>query len=377
MKRALPAKALAHPGVRRLAGRSVPSVPVERVSGFPSFALLARWDRRAGETDTDRWARRNAQFCRHVVRRGFGCADTVYAFNGAALEIFEAARHQGLRTVLDQTAAPWRWNSRLLREERERWPGWEEHPAEIDESGRLSDREEAEWALADLIVCGSDFARSALADQGGPAQRSAVVAYPGIAARESVVRKARAGGQSDELRVLFAGTLQLRKGVPYLLEAVRRLGAVGVRARLVGPTKLSDTAMKELNHWCEVAGAATREGMEEQYAWADILVLPTLSEGAANVCYEAQTAGVPVLTTFAAGSAIADGRDGWLVPVRDVDALVNVLQDTERVRTMGRFLAERANRMPSRSLGSYGHDLISAIELRPESPIAKQDVERR
>src|SRR5690606_26098982 len=158
--------------------------------------------------------RRNAKFCRHVVRHGFGLADTVYAFNGAALEIFEAAKRKGLRTVLDQTAAPWRWNSRLLREERERWPGWEDRPAEIDESGRLSDREEAEWARADLIVCGSDFALAAVAAQGGPAQRCAVVAYPEIAARESVVRKARAGGQSDELRILFAGTLQLRKGVP-------------------------------------------------------------------------------------------------------------------------------------------------------------------
>lgn len=339
--------------------------------------MSARWDRRVGETDTDRWARRNAQFCRHVVRRGFGCADTVYAFNGAALEIFEAARRQGLRTVLDQTAAPWRWNSRLLREERERWPGWEERPAEIDESGRLSDREEAEWALADRIVCGSDFALAGLAEQGGPRQRCAVVGYPGIDAPESVVRKAHAGGQSGELRVLFAGTLQLRKGVPYLLEAVRRLGTVGVRTRLVGPTKLASTAMKELSCWCDVAGAVTRQGMAEQYAWADILVLPTLSEGAANVCYEAQSAGVPVLTTFAAGSAIAAGRDGWLVPVRDVDALVNVLQDTEQVRTMGRYLAERANRMPSRSLESYGRDLVSAIDLRLGDPVAKETVERK
>src|SRR5690606_33767451 len=126
---------------------------------------------------------------------------------------------------------------------------------------------------------------------------------------------------------------------------------------------------KELSRWCEVTGAVTRAGMEEQYAWADILVLPTLSEGAANVCYEAQSAGVPVLTTFAAGSAITEGRDGWLAPVRDAGALVNVLQDAEQIRTLGRLLAERANRTPSRSLGSYGRDLVSAVELKRGSPL--------
>src|SRR5262249_10424348 len=152
----------------------------------------------------DYWARRNAGFARRVVEMGFGAANVVYAFNGAALEIFQAARERGLRTILDQSAAPWRWNARLLREEVERWPGWEDKPAEIDLSGKLSSREEAEWQLADRILCGSTFAAKALAESGGWSERCIIVPYP---SRTSQLASApvpnRPRRHEEPLRVLF------------------------------------------------------------------------------------------------------------------------------------------------------------------------------
>lgn len=313
-------------GLRRLLGRRIPDIPVDRIHGFPLFALSASWERRRGEAQTDYWARRNACFGRLVVGSGFGAADTVYAYNGAALEIFRAARDRGLRTVLDQTAAPWRWNARLLREEAERWPGWEDRPSEIDQSGRLADREEAEWALADRIVCGSAFAADALAEQGGPAECCAIVPYAGYLTGLASASGPRPVRRDGKLRVLFVGTLQLRKGIPYLLEARRRLRNEGVTFRLVGPSLLSESAMRELRREMEVVGPVPRSEIAAHYAWADVFVLPTLSEGSANVVYEAMAAGLPVITTPNAGSVIRDGEDGLLVPIRDAGALAGAIE---------------------------------------------------
>ena len=107
-----------------------------------------------------------------------GNADTAYAFNGAALEIFQHAREHGVRCVLDQTAAPWRYNTQLLAREQARWPGWEECPADMDPGGHMMAREEAEWELADQIVCGSPFVVEAIRSVGGPIEKSRVVPYP-------------------------------------------------------------------------------------------------------------------------------------------------------------------------------------------------------
>ena len=322
--------------------RRLPEVPKSQIRGLPWFALSAAWDRRRGEADTDRWARRNAAFCRRVVQLGFGNADTVYAYNGAALEIFQAARAQGLRTVLDQTAAPWRWNSELLKEEHGRWPGWEDEPAEIDRSGRLSEREEAEWALADRIICGSSFARDALGEIGGPVDRCVVVPYGGYYSSKAIVNRGVREARR-EFRVLFVGTLQLRKGLPYLLEALRKLAEPRLKVRLVGPSRLSDSALQELSKWCEIIGPVPRDQVAAHYAWADVFVLPTLSEGSANVIYEAMAVGLPVITTPNAGSIISHGLDGFLVSMRDsyelAKALERLLTDTELSFSLGKSAA--------------------------------------
>ncbi|VFM95721.1 MAG: Glycosyl transferases group 1 [Candidatus Kentron sp. G] len=307
----------------RLLGRRVADVPAEKIRGFALFTLSSPWRYGRALPPTDFWARRNAAFGRLVVKKGLGAADTVYGYNGAALEIFERARREGRRTILDQTAAPWRWNKRLLEEERDRWPGWEEHPAEMDASGALSAREEMEWTLADRIICGSAFAASALSEMGGPGERCAVVPYPEPVSENnthfpSVPRERRAG---DPLHVLFVGTLQLRKGIPYLLEAKRLLRREPIIFRLVGPSVLSEAIMGQLRREMELVGTVPRAEVAKHYAWADIFVLPTLSEGSANVCYEAMAARLPVITTPNAGAGIVHEENGLLVPIRDAESI--------------------------------------------------------
>ena len=349
--------------LRRVIGRSMDGVPRELIVGTPFLQLLLDRCRRPWESNTDRWARLNAAFCRGVVRRGLGEADTVYAFNGAALEIFRAARERGLRTVLDQTAAPWRWNGRLLREEMERWPGWEHQPAELDVSGVLSAREEAEWDLSDAIVCGSSFCCSTLTDSGVPVSKCHVMTYH---AEDSLneTSRSRSDSQRRPMRVLYAGTLQLRKGVQYLYEAAKTLSGEAVEFRLVGPSLLSEESNRRLGEYCDVVGAVPRARMADQYRWADVLVLPTLSEGSANVCQEAMAAGIPVITTPAAGSAVQDGIHGLIVRERDTSALAKALiqmaNDPEARCRFGEAARTSVSRQHEADL--YADELRSVLE---------------
>lgn len=351
---------------RRLNGRFVQDIPTHMIRGLPWFTLSAYWARKGGQRDVDCWARQNRKFCTRVVRDGFCDADTVYAFNGAALEIFESARRRGLRTILDQSSASWRWNTNLLLEERERWPGWEDQPSEIDESRRLTDREEAEWELADRIICGSKFAQDTLIHVGGECKNCTVVPYPGhYNTLSSTPNRESRKSNKGELHVLFVGTLQLRKGLPYLVEALRELADPGIRTRLVGPSKLSGKAMNDVARTCEIVGPVPRSRVREHYAWADVFVFPTLSEGSANVCHEAMGAGLPVITTANAGSAVRDEQDGLLVPIRDSTSLavaMERLKVDKELRSRLQYSARSCS--SSGSISSYGMHLVGAMSSR-------------
>lgn len=315
-------------GARSIMGRHTTPIPARKLRGLPRFAAAgALWDRQSGdETRTDFWVRRNADFGRRVARLDWGAADTAYAYNGAALEIFKEARRRGLRCVLDQTAAPWRYNTRLLQEERERWPGWESQPADLDETGRMIEREEAEWELADRIICGSDFVVEAMRQVGGPWEKCRTVGYPTPKVPEELATE-QGGHQTGKTRVLFVGTLQLRKGIQYLYEAAGMLDSSRFKIRAVGPSALDPGAVGCLAKRMEVTGAVPRTEIWEHYRWADVFVLPTLSEGSANVCHEAAAIGLPVITTQAAGCGLSTLPGGSsVVSSRDPELLVKELR---------------------------------------------------
>jgi glycosyltransferase involved in cell wall biosynthesis len=102
--------------------------------------------------------------------------------------------------------------------------------------------------------------------------------------------------------------------------------------------------------------------MAEHYAWADVFLLPSICEGSATVCYEALAAGVPVITTENAGSVVRDGVDGFIVPIRDAEAVVERLEmlyrDRELLESMSRGAFARAREF---TVEKYGERLLEAI----------------
>ncbi len=324
-----------------------------------------------------RWTAQNEAFCRAVVRRGFGSADSVYAFNGAAVEIFEAAKKRGLKCILDMTIAPLEMVEQWLTEERQRFPGLEDDVVYHDPPEVLIARERREWKLADIILCGSEYVTNTLAEVGVPITKCHVVRWGYWGPSVETNRAHRTG----PLTVLTAGTFELRKGVPYILQAARQLSLEQFRFRFVGlcrieRQRLSEWGLlrqlKELGIEIEFTGAIPRSQMTLEYQNADVLLHPSLAEGSANVCYEAMAHGLPVIATPNAGAAITDGVEGLLIPIRDPEAIASALRtlrdDPAKRLAMGQAARERASRM---TLREYEQELTLAVgrahlPVRPE-----------
>lgn len=68
----------------------------------------------------------------------------------------------------------------------------------------------------------------------------------------------------------------------------------------------------------------SKDELFEYYKAADLFVLPTREDVWGLVINEAMACGLPVITTEKCGSGaelIEEGRNGYIVPVEDVDAL--------------------------------------------------------
>lgn len=313
-------------GVRRLFARDVLGVPASKIECFPSFAVK-RITRRESHGSPGElyqaYLSANREFCRLVAGRGLGKADTVYVFNGAGLEILEMARREGLRTIIEQTDAPVPLEEELLGVERERWPEWESGGAPKSAWQPMAERERAEWDLADLVLCGSEYVREGVRQSDKIPGAIEVVPY---GFREAVGEFSPERKRHDgPLRVLFVGTICLRKGIPYLLAAAKQLQGIA-KIRAVGPIRVSDEIRSHLARYIELIGGVPRSDMGQEYANADVLVLPSISEGSANVCYEALAARLPVVTTPNAGSVVRDGVEGFIIPIRSADAIVEKLE---------------------------------------------------
>jgi glycosyltransferase involved in cell wall biosynthesis len=349
-------------GLRRLLARRPEGVPRQKIHCASAFGIVRVLRRGGGRTHGQvvrAQTNANEQFCRRLVKHGFGDADVIYAFNGAALELFQYAKSKGMRTILEQTAAPWAYDEQILADERRRWPGWEAGDVSPDDWGPMSRREVAEWGLADLILCGSQYVVDAVGVELGPVDRCVVVPYGLDASRIRTTASSPAVGRA---RILYAGTVQLRKGVQYLIEAAKLIQDLDVEIRVVGPIAVSERAVAELERHVTLVGSLPRSDMQREYEAADVFVLPTLSEGSANVCYEALAAGLPVVTTPNAGSVVRDGQEGFLVPIRDAQAIAERIRRLVEDRPMRQEMSHRAlNRARQFTWEHYGRRLVAAI----------------
>ena len=135
---------------------------------------------------------------------------------------------------------------------------------------------------------------------------------------------------------------------------------------------MSEAARRDLTEHVELPGAVPRSVVREHLAWADVFVLPSLCEGSANAAMEAMSSGLPVICTPNTGSVARDGVDGYIVPPRDVDAIVAAcesLMEASKRREMGASAAQNAT---GRGLDAYAANLSAAIEGRevPQMEIA-------
>ena len=160
---------------------------------------------------------------------------------------------------------------------------------------------------------------------------------------------------SDELRLVFIGRPEERKGLPVLLRAFEELVRhLPSRLTVIGADRQDVTrylADPDVGAHIDALGRTSGEELWRRLHEADVLCAPSLDgESFGMVLTEAFAAGTPVVASEIAGYAevVTDGVDGVLVPPADPQRLAEELQalhfEPERRARMGAAARESAQR---------------------------------
>ncbi|WP_038053319.1 glycosyltransferase family 4 protein [Thermomonas fusca] len=169
------------------------------------------------------------------------------------------------------------------------------------------------------------------------------------------------------------------KGVREFTAAARRIktSVPGVRFQLVGWIDSNPDAIPqaELDAW--IAEGAIEflgklDDVRPAIAASTVYVLPSYREGTPRTVLEAMAMGRPIITTDAPGcrETVIDGENGFLVPVKSVDALVEAM-----LKFIGDpTLAPRMGRR-SREIAEEKYDVhkVNAVMLREMGIAPPQD----
>ena len=156
---------------------------------------------------------------------------------------------------------------------------------------------------------------------------------------------------------VMVGRLVADKGVREYLHAARIVKQQHPEARflLVGQIDQNPTSLRtdELAAYVDEGVVEWPGAVRDVRPWlgqANVFVLPSYREGVPRSTLEAMACGLAVITTDAPGcrETVENGRNGILVPVRDVDrladAMLRLVRDPEQRGTMGRNSREYAER---------------------------------
>jgi phosphatidylinositol alpha-mannosyltransferase len=192
------------------------------------------------------------------------------------------------------------------------------------------------------------------------------------------------GPPGGELRILFVGRPEERKGLPILLTAFGALVEhVPCRLTVIGADRedvLRYVADPELLGSIDIRGRVSGESLWAELHGADVLCAPSLSgESFGMVLTEAFAAGTPVIASNIAGysDVVSDGVDGLLVPPGDPQRLAEELQrvhhEPDRLAAMG----EAARRSAQRYAWPHVADQVTEVYERAiEAPQPAGSAER-
>lgn len=294
------------------------------------------------------------------VARQLAPGTAVLSSYGYVVEAFCKARETGGFTLLDGGNSHFAHYWRAVSEEHARW-----NCALPPFPRAWRDRGIRSIELTDWVFSPSSYVTRSFIGEGFPESRILHLPYPVDLAHFSP--KPDVEVADTPLRVICTGAVSLRKGFPYLLEAMRLIRkereAVLMLTNSVHPSmnailaKYADIPIE----WAPMLGHAD---LADRLRSAHVFSLLSVEEGLARTALEALACGIPAVLTPNTGTAdfILPGVNGEIVPIRDPSAAAEAIVRSYERRILNGPQVVAPDMAASLSFGRFRERLIAHLK---------------
>lgn len=278
--------------------------------------------------------------------REHGAGLVSYSYYG-----YDAMRPYGRPAMLFQVHPHPVTVRRILQQELEAFP---ECAESLEQEWELALPEEdfehlvTETRMASRFLAASSFTRNSLVENGAAFDSVSVIPYGVDLQRFRPAAQPRV--RSPKLQLLFVGRINQRKGVKYLLEALKMFRPEEVQLTICGRVVDSLSLFRDSGLAIDIRPSVSSEELVRAYQSADLFIFPSVAEGFAQVLLESLACGLPILSTThtAAPDLITEGHGGFIVEPRRPDLLAERItwclehrDALEAMRAEARATAER------------------------------------
>ena len=268
-------------------------------------------------------------------------SDIVIAQSEMALYTMQRAKGLGMIAMLDRTNSHIEYQTELLSEEYNKL-GMEyvfNTPSVIEKSVK-------EYHEADYICVLSSFVKRTFLEKG-VLEDKLILTFSGVSLDDfKQVEK-----EDKIFRIIYCGGLTIKKGIHYLLEAVSSLKLKNLELWLVGNiVKDIRPFLDKYRNYYKFLGILPHYKLYRYFSQGSVLVLPSLEEGMVRVMLEAMACGLPIIATTNTGAedVVRNGIDGFIIPIRNVEALkekITYMYESQNMcRQMGQNAKERVRK---------------------------------
>ena len=275
---------------------------------------------------------------KRLVKLSFEC---FWGFQGSCLESLKKANEMQAHSICEMTIAHLPYAQKLLNEEAALHPEWADSIDFTSFPASYEKRLVEEPHEAKKVIAISEFLKTTLIDGGINSQKIKVIP---LGFDISAIRyvPGTISLQNRPLRLLYAGRITQRKGMKYLLEAMKSFSGRDVELHIIGNIHGGGTAFSQYKNLYHFKPGVTQQVLFGLYANYDALVFPSVLEGFGLVSIEAMGAGLPVITTpnTNATELVKDGKNGYVIPIRDTQAIIKAITSLRNL-TDDQFVAMR------------------------------------
>lgn len=292
-----------------------------------------------------------------LASRKISKSDIFVGWSSQSLHSLRRSKELGMITVIERGSSHIVYQNNILKEEYEGFGLKPQLP-----HPKIIEKELKEYNEADYVFVPSLFVKKTFIEKGFPENKLIHIPF-GVDL--SVFRQIP---KTDNIfRIIFAGGMTLRKGVHYLLQAFSELNLPNSELMLIGSyNEEIKPFFKKYEGKFNWLGHISQRDLHKYYSQGSVFAIMSIEEGLALVQPQAMACGLPIIATTNTGAEdiVRDGKDGFIIPIRDIRALKEKLlyfyENQEICRQMGQSAKKRVS--AGFTWGDYGVKIINAYK---------------